>query len=522
MKNLYIFLIMISILGPALFAQSESDFDSTEVVEFTRHFPDSLQQPLYESLADAVGNWQSLAAPLSSLPDSMKMDAIWLINTMDHLDHLLMDSLTFKEHVLMSYEIRDIAKYPIPDSLFRPYILAYRIDAEPITPWRGKLFDYFWPLVEEAQSPREIAKIINLWVADSISKGEHNIFGGIQAPDMTLSRRKGTNREIALFTTAALKALGIPSRSVIMRAQGQRPGGKRWVEFLDSGEWIPLYYNNPEKLADKAFIEEDFPQNATNIVARSAFQYNNITEDYTDIGYIRAEFFIDDIPAPEFSDFSLQVVNFGALTPLDFLDTKSDSNGICMISVGDGQYYITAGTRDTKGNPSIQLLPVEVMADETTFVKIDVTPPVITDMAEFEDGKWGDVQLPRKNGKLRTVPFKDDKPTILYIYNHNGEPSIRMLEILEDNKERLKEDAVLFAISVDDIPNSGNLKASFAMMYDIKCSLYDALGYDSCQNLKDELPMVLFFPENSESRFEILSKGYDLNFMTKIDARLKK
>ena len=73
---------------------------------------------------------------------------------MPHLDRLEMTQTCLLEHIEYAYKV----KKALQDTLFREYILAYRIDEEPVKPWRKYLSQEFSWLKGKKNSPKELNK----------------------------------------------------------------------------------------------------------------------------------------------------------------------------------------------------------------------------------------------------------------------------------------------------------------------------------------------------------------------------
>ncbi len=494
----------------------EWEFDSLAAYKFSQDYDDSTA--LFDALMDAGGNWTELRDAVTGVAPQYSDDVIWLLSGMTHLDRLLMQSDILVEHVEYAYKIKDEARYSVPDSMFRDYILAYRISYEPVTHWRKLLYDFFMPRVMVYDDVRDVASIVNGWIADSIAEGDYNLFGGMQSPDMTLKRRKGTPSEISALTTAALKALGIPTRSVYLVARGQQPGGKSWVEFYTPDGWLPLYPDTPEELGNFGYIEDGKPKNATHVFSRSGWDIEDVTANYTETGKLIVKFFIGESAVPEFGDFSVQVPSGGSLVPLDYIGAEADSLGIFEKNLGNGFYYLTWGQRDKLGNPTVELIPFEIKVGQETQLDIDVTPQITADFTDVERGQWGDVRLPGRDGKLRGIPLNQKKPTLLLIYDPEAEPSQRAMDMLNEAKEKLAEKLHLSAICTGPIDSD---TPEFTTIFDTECTLARPIGNTICDDYSQEMPHILYFPVMEGDRsYEILSQGYDLNIISTIEKRL--
>jgi len=516
-KILLLFVIVGIVAAKDFFFEA---FDSVEAARYVERYSNG-DTDLYESLKDGCGNWKNLAAVFDELPSEFHDDAIWLINKMEHLDRLLMEKEILIEHIIYSRKIEEFVDYKIPDSLYRPFILTYRVSYEPITMWRRLLMAHFLPMLQNRDDIFGIASYVNRWVADSLSEVEYNFFGGMQAPDMTLRRKKGTASEISAFTCSVLKSLGIPARTAYMEAQGFHSDGRSWLEFYDGTRWLPIFTDKPDKIGDYKYLEEFSDHNVTFAFARGGFSIEEVTEKYSDVGIIKVRFFLRDEPAVGFRNFSVEVINNGAIVPLDYAGGESDSLGIFIGQLGDGDYLLTVGLRDHLGNPNVKLHAFHIAPNETTYLELEVTPP--TRIAKVaQKATWQKTVLQNKDGEKTADYLHNDRINIIFIFDRHGEPSLRMMKLMNQFSEKNKE-LRLSGISVNESPtDQGDDEYLIDNLYDVDCSLAKRFDYSSCDDFIKSLPMVILLRENDMEHYEIISQGFDMNIIDKIEGYMEK
>jgi len=356
-------------------------FESERFPEVANLAPDSLRSDFVEALKDAGENWRQLAGVVEELQGRRREDAIWLINHMPHLDRLEMKSDILREHIEYAYIARDSSVVSFDDKTFQEYILTYRLGSEPVEAYRKFLFEYFHPKIKTKRDASEVAKQINRWVAKNLSVKEKGFFGTLQPPTATFKSRKGSEREISILVTAIFKSLGIPSRQARIAALGEQDESFTWVEVFDGENWLPFYPFSPEDLGNFGFIEKGYPNNVTVVLSRSAFERKLITENYTDTGWLKAQFLEEGKPKVEFEHLSVNVFNEGGFRALDdlflndYVDFPSaDSSGIYVCQLGDGTYFLHGGVRQKTGDVWVQIFPFEIAPGETTFVEVELSP----------------------------------------------------------------------------------------------------------------------------------------------------
>lgn len=338
--------------------------------EIMNLIPQEYQDTFTVALQDAGKNWAELAEAIRECKPEYRDACIWLILSMPHLDRLEMTQTCLLEHIEYAYKV----KKALQDTLFREYILAYRIDEEPVKPWRKYLSQEFSWLKGKKNSPKEL----NKWISVNMKTVEPELLGPQASPVETFISKSGTPREIALLTVAICKSIGIPAQQVRCKFLGEEASGKSWLELYERDTWLPLYPTEPEAFGDFNYIEQKRSYNISVAVSKSAFKISNVTPHYTTTGVVEIEFTKDDTLLQQFEHFSLNVLNNGTLRALDdlgyFEPTSSDSQGLWQTAIGNGQYVAVAGVRNSTGSAWVVMKEIEVLADDTTRIQLDLTP----------------------------------------------------------------------------------------------------------------------------------------------------
>lgn len=514
MRKLVI-ITMFTLTCLSVFGQNlADDFDSTAAYKAAESaVQDTLVDKLFKVYKDAVGNWRELANFVEKFEDEQREDAVWLVRTMPHLDRMLATEDILAEHLEYSWKAREEAPWDIPEDMFRPYLLSYRISYEPVTSWRQLFWDKFSADAFDKGNIRDAAKMVNQWVYENIDTAGYDFFGGMQSPDQTYRSGRGTSRERSALTTAILMSLGIPVRNTMVRTTRGEGSGMSWVEVFDSEteEWVPLYPRDPEKFGDKGFPAEKFPGGMTVVSASGGFDYNLITPEYAPTGYLSAQFYRGEEPADDWKHFAITVLGGGAYWPLDEIGAQADSNGLFEIELAEGEYVLQNGMRDNTGSIWVQTQPFAIAEGETTSLEIDVDAPEYIG-APTEKGKFPEFTLSDTKGK----PFshnrvKHKKPLVLFFFDPEGEPSIRAFPMIE-NAVAEYADSVRFIyvwVKTDDgeIPETER-----RVLIDKNGALTMLLkGADDMTELKNNyLPLVLF-SSGDDLSYEVISEGYDTN-----------
>lgn len=485
--------------------------------ETAAHVPPAIQARLRpdavpsldKALADAGENAAQLVAALDLLDGSQFDDAVFLIDNMPHLDRLEMTRDVLVHHIVYADLARRIFPWQIPDSLYRQYILTYRLDQEPITDWRAA----FWPKVKARSkgitTTEEFARRLNEWVISAVREQEGEFFGGQQAPDQTLAAGRGTRKEISSLMAALLKTAGIPSRRVSVPALLGQSGGAQWTEvyIAEKGKWLPLYPHAPQRFGDFALWEPDSLKSNVSVAnAQSAFEFLDVTPNYTETGDLEVHFTRGGAPAANFDGFSINVYNQGAFTALDELGTACDANGDFRCTLGEGRYWIISGTRDLTGSPYVWVQPMDVHPGLPAKIVIDLTPGLYVSFDP--DTLRTAVEVPLfaladATGQLRSSREAVGKgPLLIVVLRPDHEPSTRTTDLVRSwlNKRGEKAPTTLWVMESE----KGSADPA-DWTYDPEHKIGNLFGLNS----PDNYPLVLWV--NRGGHIALTSKGYNLN-----------
>lgn len=397
--------------------------------------PDSLRKAFGEALTDAGQNWPELAHAVVDAQPERRAEMVWLINSMPHLDRLEMTRATLLEHVDYAHTCLTAFKYRAPDSLFRDYILTYRISDEPVTAWRKLLYDRFAPLVQRSGTAADAARIVNGWLARNVHVVKRGFFGPMKSPELVLSSGSGTSEEIAVLAAAILKSVGVPSRRVKVPWLGAEDYDASWLEVHSDGKWLPCYPLEPKAFGDFGWIEREHDDNVTIAVATSAFDQQLVTSSYTTGAQVRILLTASGVPLPKFENFAFSVFNAGAWRPMDELNTVTDTLGRFECFLGNGHYQLVAGQRDPRGDPHVVTREIEVEPNRPLDITLDLTAPVTQVPAYTRTLDFTDVLPDVSGGISSTLPPKG-RPGIVVSFDPTLPASLPALRAVQQLYEK--------------------------------------------------------------------------------------
>ncbi|HTW91195.1 MAG TPA: transglutaminase domain-containing protein [bacterium] len=419
--------------------------------------PDSLREAFGEALTDAGQNWRELASAVAAEQPGRRAEVVWLIDSMPHLDRLEMTAATLLEHVEYAHKSLAAFQYRASDSLFRDYILTYRISDEPVTAWRKLLFDRFAPLVRKSRTAADAARTVNGWLARNVHTVKRGFFGPMKSPELVFSSGSGTTEEIAVLAAAILKSVGVPSRRVKVPWLGAEDYDASWLEVYSDGKWLPYYPLEPKAFGDFGWMEREHDDNVTIAVATSAFDQQLVTSSYTAGAQVRLLLTASGVPLSRFENFALSVFNAGAWRPMDELNTVTDTLGRFECFLGNGHYQLAAGQRDPHGDPYVVTREIEVEPNRPLDIALDLTAPV-TQVPSYAGTRDFTGVLPDVSGGIASTLPPRGRPGIVVNYDPTRPGSLATLRAVQQLYEKYGK----LGLSVQGIAH-GDLDAARAL-----------------------------------------------------------
>ncbi|MGC8894280.1 MAG: transglutaminase domain-containing protein [candidate division WOR-3 bacterium] len=321
---------MIAILVAGLFDVSQSELDS--------------------ALADAGKNRPELEGAIARA-GGFADQASWLVVNMPHLDRLEMTGECLLDHIFLANDLRA----DIPDTIFRDYLLSYRIWDEPCESWRGPLKEAF----SDCHDPKAIKKRLDKLVKLDTTR---YFFGPFPSPLTILRKGKGSNTERAVLLVAALRAKGFPARL----ASCPSPSSV-WVEYYDHGSWYPLYLEKPKEISM--------------VVVQKGFGWVQATDRYAKTGLLRLSFTLFGQPDTSFEGFSVQKWESWCWEPLDDLwwpleDGSVPNDGDSwFFHLVPGNYMLTWARRNAAGEPFVRIREFKIKPREELSLTLETGIP---------------------------------------------------------------------------------------------------------------------------------------------------
>ena len=156
-------------------------------------------------------------------------------------------------YVQATLRARDALPYlqTLPEDLFLAYVLPPRVNNENLDLSRGQLFEALLPLVQ-GKTMTEAALEVNYWCfgrATYIGSDDRTI-----APSTMLKSTLGRCGEESVFTTSALRSVGLPARQCYVPRWSHCDDNHAWVEFWDGTGWRYMGACEPEEAPDRGWF----------------------------------------------------------------------------------------------------------------------------------------------------------------------------------------------------------------------------------------------------------------------------
>ncbi|MDR0415289.1 MAG: transglutaminase-like domain-containing protein [Prevotellaceae bacterium] len=139
----------------------------------------------------------------------------------------------------------------VPDDIFRHFVLVYRINNEYLDTARSVFFEELKERVKNL-SMYEAALEVNHWCHEKVTY--RGTDGRTSSPLALVKTSWGRCGEESTFTTAALRAVGIPARQCYTPRWVHTDDNHAWVEVWVDGQWRYLGACEPEPELDVAWF----------------------------------------------------------------------------------------------------------------------------------------------------------------------------------------------------------------------------------------------------------------------------
>lgn len=266
----------------------------------------------------------------------------------------------FLKQVESSFEARDYFAWgkTIPDDIFRHFVLVYRINNENLDSARQVFFHELKDRVKGMSMEQAVLEV-NHWCHEKVTY--RGTDGRTSAPLALATTSWGRCGEESTFTTAALRAVGIPARQCYTPRWVHTDDNHAWVEAWVDGKWHFIGACEPEPELDIAWFTA--PAKRAMMVHTNVFGlYNgpeeknvqtelysviNLLANYADTRPVKVKVVDSNQNVVEGATVKFQVYNYAELYSI--ATTKTNTDGTCSIISGNGDLFVLANNGEMYG-----------------------------------------------------------------------------------------------------------------------------------------------------------------------------
>lgn len=352
------------------------------------------------------------------------------------------DGEFYLKNVQSSFKAKDFFSWgdDIPENLFRHFVLPIRVNNETMDTARLYFFEELKNRVKDL-SMKEAVLEVNHWCHEKVVyKSTDSRTSG---PLNTIKTAYGRCGEESTFTTAALRAIGIPARQCYTPRWAHSDDNHAWVEVWVDGKWHFIGACEPEPDLDLAWftgpakramlvnttVYGDYTGDEEVLEKTSWFTKINILSNYTETKTVFVKI-MDEFGKPiEGAQVDFCLYNYAEFFPLS--KRKSDKNGIASFLTGKGDLMIYVNYEnqikyeklDVRLIDTLYITPNQKLTEEIV-VQHDLIAPI-----ELSVENKPNEEMVKKNSALLQL-----EDSIRRIYTNTFIDSIKSVSIAENLK----------------------------------------------------------------------------------------
>lgn len=280
--------------------------------------------------------------------------------------------------------------WQVPENLFLHYVLPIRVNNENLDTSRVTFFAELKERVK-GKSMQDAILEVNHWCHEKAVYTPSD--ARTSAPSATVRSAAGRCGEESTFTTAALRAVGIPARQVYTPRWAHSDDNHAWVEAWADGKWYYIGACEPEPILNTGWFDApaaramlmhtkvfgDYTEGDEDVInSTESFTEINVTKNYTDTA--PAEIIVvnaDGSPAGG------ATVDFGIYNYAQFYAAArrtADENGRIKMSAGLGSLVVWANNGKDYGFAQLNFGKDEqvtvTLDNRAGSIPFDIVPPV--------------------------------------------------------------------------------------------------------------------------------------------------
>jgi peroxiredoxin len=368
--------------------------------DLTHFIPAQYLESVQTSLHEAGENAPELIKVVTTLTGRELEWACFLIGTMPFSDLISINADYLLEHIHYTSLARDKYQWmqQIPEDIFFAYVLPYRMSSEPIVSHRKYFFEQLDPFISNDSNIFEVSYQANLWLGGERAGARARVRfepgeARNQSPFGTLWSGRGRCGELTIIFVAALRAVGIPARSVFTPYWVKCENNHAWTEIWAEGKWYAMASGHPDiqsamaATAGRTWFTEPAATAAAIYAERfgvpedrsSVYKVGpkdsmiNVLSNYSRTCKLDITVMTADDKAASDTSVALSVVNSGVFRKVAV--KKTDTNGKATITAGIGQYMLSAGNGQSSAWQIISTAPATLPVTLTLTEGQSPSPP---------------------------------------------------------------------------------------------------------------------------------------------------
>jgi transglutaminase-like putative cysteine protease len=258
------------------------------------------------------------------------------------------DGEFFLGQVDAAFKARDYFDWgkKIPEDVFRHFVLVYRVNNENLDTARQVFFDELKDRVKGLTMEEAVLEV-NHWCHEKVTY--RGTDGRTSAPLALAKTSWGRCGEESTFTTAALRAVGIPARQCYTPRWAHTDDNHAWVEAWVDGQWRYIGACEPEPELDVAWFSAPVKRAMmvhTNVfglyngpeeknVQTDLYSVINLLGNYTTTRDVKVKV-VDEAGKPvDGATVKFKVYNYAEFYPIATGTTKDDGKASILSGMGD-------------------------------------------------------------------------------------------------------------------------------------------------------------------------------------------
>lgn len=270
------------------------------------------------------------------------------------------DGEFFLGQVDAAFKARDYFDWgkSIPDDIFRHFVLVYRVNNENLDTARQVFFDELKDRVKGMTMEQAVLEV-NHWCHEKVTY--RGTDGRTSSPLALAKTSWGRCGEESTFTTAALRAVGIPARQCYTPRWVHTDDNHAWVEVWVDGKWHYIGACEPEPELDIAWFSAPVKRAMmvhTNVFGlyegpeekneqTDLYSIINLLGNYTATRNVKIKVVDEQGKAVEGATVRFNVYNYAEFYPIATSQTIAD--GTASIVSGMGDIFVWASKDDIYG-----------------------------------------------------------------------------------------------------------------------------------------------------------------------------